>query len=275
MAQLSLLGKKTVCLVSGASRGIGRAMALALAQKFACGSTMILMARNLHMLNAVKLELARIAPNISVFLCSTDLSVIDKKVFEKMFAEVKQQLCSMTTKIDVAMIVHNAATIGPIHKHCSQLDSATDLREYFDMNVISPILLNTTFLENFGPDFVSQRVVINISSGAAYSAISGLHLYSAGKAARDSFFRVLSDEEPEIRVLNFNPGPVVTDMQLELGSKVWNEAVMKWSKDGSEAGTFATPCAVAEKLVHVLDENSFKSGCFMTMDETTLKFSFE
>lgn len=43
--------------------------------------------------------------------------------------------------------------------------------------------------------------------------------YSAGKAAREAFFRALAVEEPNLRILNYSPGPVQTDMHEEIAER--------------------------------------------------------
>lgn len=58
-----------------------------------------------------------------------------------------------------------------------------------------------------------------------YATISFL-----AKAGRDAFFRVVSVEEPSIRVLNFNPGPIITDMQKAVEHLAWDEGVKNWSR---------------------------------------------
>ena len=44
--------------------------------------------------------------------------------------------------------------------------------------------------------------------------VIALCLYDPGKAARDMLFRTMALEEPDLRVLNYAPGPLDTDMQL-------------------------------------------------------------
>lgn len=51
--------------------------------------------------------------------------------------------------------------------------------------------------------------------------------YSVGKAAREAFFRALAVEENNLRILNYSPGPVQTDMHSEV-AKRWT--VENWSE---------------------------------------------
>lgn len=92
------------------------------------------------------------------------------------------------------------------------------------------ILLNGAWLRALA-DAEGQKVIINTTSDNAYRGVPSMGLYStglpppatpalsvgkegrsSGKAARESFMRVVATEYPAIRVLNYSPGPVETDM---------------------------------------------------------------
>ncbi len=57
-----------------------------------------------------------------------------------------------------------------------------------------------------------ERTVVNVSSLMALRAQETWSLYCSGKAARDMFFQVVAEEEKGVTVLNYAPGPVLTDM---------------------------------------------------------------
>lgn len=60
-----------------------------------------------------------------------------------------------------------------------------------------------------------RRTVVNISSLCALKPFPSWVLYCTGKAARDMMFRVLAEEEPDVRVLNYAPGecPTIADLK--------------------------------------------------------------
>ncbi|KAL1284145.1 Sepiapterin reductase [Trichinella pseudospiralis] len=62
--KMSLLGKKTLCLIAGASRGIGRAISLAIGSCLAEDSDIILMSRDKSALENVKREILRKSPGV-------------------------------------------------------------------------------------------------------------------------------------------------------------------------------------------------------------------
>lgn len=146
------------------------------------------------------------------------------------------------------MIVHNAATLGDISRKLSTITDVESVREYFDANVVSCLILNNIFLKLFPSSSSNLHVIVNISSGAAHSSKNGLHLYGTGnkkaitwhpkktinqsnlgKAARDAIFRGIAQESPQLRVLTYSPGPVATDMQKDLAENAYDEELKAWS----------------------------------------------
>ena len=116
--------------------------------------------------------------------------------------------------IDVAsdlLLVNNAATIGsilPIHKKKNE----EILREY-NLNIISPTLLSRKFINNYA----NNKLLINISSGAANKPIPSLSTYCATKSGLDMLTRVIHKEKHEnLKIFSIHPGVVNTNMQEEI-----------------------------------------------------------
>uniref|UniRef100_A0A5S6QQN2 Sepiapterin reductase n=1 Tax=Trichuris muris TaxID=70415 RepID=A0A5S6QQN2_TRIMR len=237
------------------------------------GSHVVLIARDRKALEAVKAEALSVAADVCISVVPLDLSNVNKEVYEKALKEAIEKTPKAT--FDIALLIQNAATIGPIEQPALQLTNVDLVRNYFDLNVTSFIIFNSVFFGICDEQFARKRAVVNVSSGAGYISIPSLHLYSAGKAARDSFFRSMAAEEPEIRVLNFNPGPAITDMQMDIFQKTHSRKIKEWSRDGMDNNTFATSEFVAEKLVDCLKRNDFESGSFYTIDNKKLAFRFE
>lgn len=76
----------------------------------------------------------------------------------------------------------------------------------------------------------------------------------AGKAARDAFFRSVALEHPDIRVLNYAPGPVRTEMADTLRTNSFMQEFFE--KDEN----VLKPEDTVAKLVTILDANTFISG---------------
>ncbi|KAG5281282.1 hypothetical protein AALO_G00069440 [Alosa alosa] len=78
----------------------------------------------------------------------------------------------------------------------------------------SALSLTASLLQAFPRRQGLRRTVVNLSSLCAQQAFPSWFLYCTGKATRDMMFRVLA-EKPDVKVLNYSPGPLDTDMQAQ------------------------------------------------------------
>uniref|UniRef100_A0A8C3V6X3 Sepiapterin reductase n=1 Tax=Catharus ustulatus TaxID=91951 RepID=A0A8C3V6X3_CATUS len=85
-------------------------------------------------------------------------------------------------------------------------------------------------------------------------------LYCAAKAARDMMFRVLAVEEPGLRVLSYAPGPLDTDMQLLARTRTGDLGMRQKFQRMQEQGQLINSSVSAQKLLQLLQEDSFPSG---------------
>ncbi|XP_033761323.1 uncharacterized protein LOC117343119 isoform X2 [Pecten maximus] len=81
-----------------------------------------------------------------------------------------------------------------------------------------------------------------------------------GKAARDMFFRVLSAEEPSIRILTYAPGAVDTDMMRDMEANVSSASLRKALNGLREDGKLLTPEESVADLIQVLEDNTFDNA---------------
>lgn len=111
-------------------------------------------------------------------------------------------------------LINNAGTLGEI-KHLGQLDAANIITS-FNVNLTSVALLSSAFIRSY-QDIDIERIIINISSGAAKSAYDGWAPYCATKAGINMLTQVIEKEqllEPSpIKVFAIAPGVVDTYMQ--------------------------------------------------------------
>ncbi|RZS96603.1 SDR family NAD(P)-dependent oxidoreductase [Cecembia calidifontis] len=118
------------------------------------------------------------------------------------------------------VLINNAGWIGEI-KHLGKLDPES-IRKIFMLNTVAPTILMNTFIQRFAHRKDAERLIINISSGAAKKAIDGWACYSASKAAINMLSEAASLEasldKTGIRVFSVAPGVVDTDMQSEIRS---------------------------------------------------------
>ena len=103
----NVIGVRSFVLITGASRGFGRAIALELGKVVGAGSTLLLMARSREDLETTK-EIVRDArPGLAVECESVDLSTANREVFEK---AVRANYGSADH--EVAIVIHNAGSLG-------------------------------------------------------------------------------------------------------------------------------------------------------------------
>lgn len=195
---MSTLESKVV-LITGASRGLGRALALALARG---GARLSLCARGAEHLEAVATE-AR-ALGAEVLAVSADVGV----------ARDVERLASRTLerfdRIDV--LVNNASELGPTPlPHVA--DCPPDaLRKLLEVNVLGPLRLTQAVLGSMV--LRGAGLVINVSSDAAVTGYPGWGPYGSSKAALDALTRSLAVEleGTGVHAISVDPGDMDTAM---------------------------------------------------------------
>ena len=187
---------RPVAVVTGASQGLGLALAEALDRD---GWRLVIDARHPDRLEAAA---ARLAARTTVAAIPGDVA---DPVHRAMLAGAAASLGP------VALVVNNASTLG-----ASPLPSLSDipaavLQRIFDVNVVAPILL----LQALGTSLAPGATVVNITSDAGVEAYEGWGGYGASKAALEHASRVLAAERPELRVLVIDPGDMRTEMHQD------------------------------------------------------------
>jgi NAD(P)-dependent dehydrogenase (short-subunit alcohol dehydrogenase family) len=181
-------------LITGASRGLGRALAAGLA---ASGYALVVDARNGEALRAA-------ASEILAGLPGADVTAVPGDVTDP---EHRSLLRAAAGEID--LLVNNAGTLGAAPLPAMADYPPDELRAAFEANVIAPVALIQLFLPA-----LRQRggAVLNITSDAAVEPYAGWGGYGAAKAALEQASNVLAAEETAIRVWWVDPGDLRTDM---------------------------------------------------------------
>ncbi|XP_060083852.1 sepiapterin reductase-like [Ylistrum balloti] len=261
----SVFLKKSFVAITGASKGLGRCIALQFGAKFPPDSVFVLMARNLEALENVKSEMISQSPNAKIVVRQYDQgNTEDAGYFNDIFTELLSTNNISPTDFEQFMIVHNCASTGDVSKNSLELSDSKFVRKYYDINLIGMILLNTSFFRTFS-DSTKSRVVVNMTSSGTSTPVPSMHLYCAGKAARDMFMRVLAIENPSLRILTFAPGAVDTDMLREAESKshLLSDLLTQFRKDGM----ITLPETPISILVKILEENSFENAVYLESDK--------
>ena len=189
------VGGMSTALVTGASRGLGRALAAGLARE---GFDLIIDARD-----AVALDAAAGALRAA----GATVTPVPGDVTDLAHRAALLAAAAAAGRLD--LLVNNAGTLG-----ASPLPALADyppdeLRAAFEANVIAPIALTQLVLPLLR---ASGGAVLNITSDAAVEAYTGWGGYGAAKAALEQASNVLAAEEPTLRVWWADPGDLRTDM---------------------------------------------------------------
>ncbi len=181
-------------LITGASRGLGLALARGLA---AHGWNLILTARDADRLRTARDELAT----------RTHVAAIAGDVIDPAHRHALAVLARGHAGLDA--VINNAGALGPSPQP-DLLDYPLDiLRTVLETNVIAPLGV----LQAVRAELKPHARVINVTSDAAVTPYAGWGGYSASKAALEQLSAVLAVEHPSIRVYCVDPGDLRTDMQ--------------------------------------------------------------
>lgn len=239
-------------LVTGASRGIGQKMAIECSKKFKAGSVVVLLARSETGLQTTKSLILAENSEISVITHSIDLSSPSKEELNEIISKSKNSL-----NFDLAFIIHNFGTTGDLSKTASMMNDMAEWHSYFSANVFSVAALNVEFMKHFPK---TKKFIVNITSKMALTSAGSMTLYCSGKAAREMYFCVLADEQPEVLVMNYSPGPVETDMSANVQATTSDPSVKEFFEGIRANNTILTTGQTTAKFIEILEKGEYKSG---------------
>lgn len=183
-------------LVTGASRGLGLALARGLAER---GWTLILDARGGAALEAARSDLAEL----------TRVTAIPGDVTD---GEHRRRLAAAAREAGgLDALVNNASTLGPSPRP-DLLDYPLDaLEEVYRTNVLAPLAVVQEVRDTLKP---GARIV-NVTSDAAVQPYEGWGGYGSSKAALEQLSAILAAENPGLRVYRVDPGDMRTRMHQQ------------------------------------------------------------
>lgn len=185
-----------VALITGASRGLGRALAEALVAR---RWTVVVDARSGADLEALKASL----PDGDIHAIAGD--VTDEPHRVALVREV-----DALGRLD--LLINNASLLGPSPQPELANYPLDVLRRVYETDVIAPLALVQALLPTLKK---GRGAILNISSDAAVEAYEGWGGYGSAKAALDHATAVLAAEQPDLDVYAFDPGDMRTQMQQE------------------------------------------------------------
>ncbi|KAG7499552.1 sepiapterin reductase [Solea senegalensis] len=246
---------RALCIITGASRGFGQAVARHLSQRVSPGSAFVLAARSGNDLRSVRAELLQEYAGLLVECVEADLAHAEGQA--RVISAAKQ---CFSADMDHVILVNNAASLGDVSRYTRDFTNMAEVDSYLSLNVSSCLCLTASTLEAFPQRPGLRRTVVNVSSLCAVQPFPSWVLYCTGKAARDMMFRVLAEEEPDVRVLNYAPGPMDTDIYASAKSRTADPNIRRSFTAMWDQGQVLTCDESCTKLMKLLLDDSYVSG---------------
>ena len=187
------IGTERTALITGASRGLGLALARGLAAR---GWNLIITARDPVRLRAVRDELARI----------THVAALAGDVTDRDHRTELAVLARGHTGLDA--LINNAGILGPSPQPQLMDYPLATLVEVYLANVVAPLGM----IQDLRAELRPGARIVNLTSDAGVTPYPGWGGYGSGKAALEQLSAVLAVEEPDLKVYWVDPGDLRTEM---------------------------------------------------------------
>lgn len=217
-------------LITGASRGLGRALAFSLG---AAGAELYLVARNAEALGDIVRQLR--AKGIDAHSIAGDVTGSSDAIAARYAALVDAGAAPSQQHLDV--LIHNAGSLGTESLVPLGDTSPEALARAFEVNAFAPLRLTRAFL----PWLLASEapLVVGVTSDAALESYPGWGPYGASKVALEHILATYAAEHPALRVLRFDPSEMET-------------AMLRAAMPDADPSTLADPTEVASDVPDIL-----------------------
>jgi NAD(P)-dependent dehydrogenase (short-subunit alcohol dehydrogenase family) len=183
-----------IAIITGASRGLGLALARELARR---GWALVLDARGAADLERVARELGAVTEVVALAGDVTD--------------DWHRGALVEAAGEEIDLLVNNASVLGPSPQPALSHYPLDELERVYRVNVVAPLALAQLVV----PRMPDGGCIINVTSDAAVEPYEGWGGYGSSKAALDQISAILAAEQPALRVHAVDPGDMRTRMHQE------------------------------------------------------------
>jgi NAD(P)-dependent dehydrogenase (short-subunit alcohol dehydrogenase family) len=183
-----------IAIITGASRGLGLALARTLAQR---GWALVIDARGTAELERVARELGAI----------TEVVAIPGDVADDWHRGALVEAAGE----EIDLLVNNASVLGPSPQPALAQYPLDELEHVYRVNVLAPVALAQLVI----PRMPDGGCIINVTSDAAVEPYEGWGGYGSSKAALEQVSAILAAEQPALRIYAVDPGDMRTQMHQE------------------------------------------------------------
>ena len=233
-----------IVILSGASRGLGAALALAACRP---GTLLVTLSRGAHPLLAQQAR--RSGCQHRHYAVDLSDPAQTETVARGLFADLPAGAARYR-------LINNAGTVEPIAQ-AATLDAAS-VAHALHVNVAAAMLLTAAFLA--ATPAQADRRVLNISSGAGQRPMPGWSVYCATKAALDMYTRTVKLEQrgSGLRIAALAPGVIDTPMQARIRATLPDAfPAVEDFKELHRGGRLAAPADVAARILDYLERDDF------------------
>ena len=265
--------RRPTALITGASRGVGRGIALALAT---AGYDLIIMGRTISEGTAINPATGRTLAGSLESTASNArevgarVSVVPADILDLDDIGPSFVRCLAATESPIDLLVNNAVYVGPGNDVCFADSDTDDIIRRAHGNFVAPLLLTHTFLRHVldrdaSPSTGRLATIMNITSDAgrrtpAQKADQGgwSLMYAATKAGFHRMADMLALEYGHLglRALNVNPGLVATERVLDSGGN------LQWIAENG-----VHPSIIGSAVVRLLDDPLVGNGAYVHAQE--------
>ena len=269
MVQTNNQDRRPVALITGASRGVGRGIALALAKS---GFDLVITGRTMVEGSATNPATGRIlvgsleqtAHNAREF--GTTVAMVEADILDLSDVVPSFHRCLDLGGGQIDLLVNNAIFVGPGNDVRFADSDPDDIIRRTNGNLIAPLLFTHAFLQHAlrnpaNPQTGVRATIFNITSDAGKRTPERMAdnggwslMYAATKAGFHRMADMLAHEygHEGIRCLNINPGLVATERVLDSG------ADLEWI---SRAGV--TPEVIGVAISHLVHDPLIENGTYV------------